>query len=283
MIEIFNMKGLEFLKGMESNSVDLILTDPPYITSRTSGMDKWNEKVKSNKFKQKTEAEWIAFKESLSCSIQQDLTEKDKENYIRYGDRFGKRFAYTTDYGDWDKEFTLDQLDCFIQEFYRVLKHRGTCIIFFDLWKISYLKERYENHKFKQIRFIEWLKTNPVPINSNLNYLTNSREIAISAVKKSKPTFHSKYDNGVYKFPIYSGKDRFHPTQKSLPLFIELIRKHSHEGDLVLDPFSGSGTTAVASLLTDRNFKGCEMIEEYHEKSIKRVEDYKQKKEKECT
>ena len=53
MIEIFNMKGLEFLKGVESNSVDLILTDPPYITSRTSGMDKWNEKVKSNKLQNK--------------------------------------------------------------------------------------------------------------------------------------------------------------------------------------------------------------------------------------
>lgn len=90
MIEIFKMEGLEFLKSVESNSVDLILTDPPYLTSRESGMNKWNEKVKSNKFKQKTEAEWRVFKESLSFLIQKELTEKDKENYIRYGDRFGK-------------------------------------------------------------------------------------------------------------------------------------------------------------------------------------------------
>ena len=73
----------------------------------------------------------------------------------------------------------------------------GTCIIFFDVWKISHLKELMEKHKFKQIRFIEWIKTNPQPINSGTNYLTNCREIALLGVKKGKPTFNSKYDNGI--------------------------------------------------------------------------------------
>ena len=69
-------------------------------------------------------------------------------------------------------------------------------------------------------------------------------------MKGSKPTFNSKYDNGlydneIYQFPIQGGKKRFHPTQKSLPLFEALIKKHSNEGDVVLDTFLGSGTTAI--------------------------------------
>ena len=105
-----------------------------------------------------------------------------------------------------------------------------------------------------------------------MNYLTNCREIALLAVKGGKPTFNSKYDNGIYQYPLYSGRDRFHPTQKSLPLFEELIRKHSNEGDVILDPFSGSGTTAVAAAKTSRNFIGCEIDKSFFEKSVERIE-----------
>ena len=103
------------------------------------------------------------------------------------------------------------------------------CIIFFDLWKVSYLKEAMEKYKFKQIRFIEWIKTNPVPLNQSVNYLTNSREIALLGVKCGKPTFNSKYDKGIYEYPIQGGKNRFHPTQKNIKLFEDLIKKHSNE------------------------------------------------------
>ena len=97
-----------------------------------------------------------------------------------------------------------------------------------------------EKHKFKQLRFIEWIKTNPQPLNSKINYLTNVREIALVGVKKNKPVFNSEYDNGIYMFPLQGGKNRFHPTQKSLKLFEELISKHSNENDVVLDTFLGS-------------------------------------------
>ena len=103
---------------------------------------------------------------------------------------------------------------------------------------------------------IEWIKTNPQPLNSKTNYLTNSREIAITCIKGSKPTFNSKYDNGIYHYPLQGGKNRFHPTQKSLKLFEDLIEKHSNEGDTVLDTFLGSGTTLIACKNTNRNFKG---------------------------
>lgn len=179
------------------------------------------------------------------------------------------RFRIDTVFGDWDKDFI--GLEDIIRETYRVLRSGGYFICFYDIWKITDLKNIMERSKYKQIRFIEWVKTNPVPINSKINYLTNSREIALTGVKVSKSTFNSSYDNGIYNYPIYSGKDRIHPTQKSLKLFIELIEKHSNKGDYVLDCFSGSATTAVAALKTGRNFIGCEIDKDYYNISVERI------------
>ena len=188
------------------------------------------------------------------------------------GEETGKdtdRFRISMDFGDWDKNFY--GLEEVFKEGYRILKDGGTMICFYDLWKIETIKRYYDNNKFKQIRFIEWLKTNPVPINSKINYLTNSREVAVLGIKKSNPTFHSSYDNGLYQYPICQDAGRFHPTQKPLAFMKELIEKHSNEGDIVLDCFSGSGTIGVAALTTNRKFLGCEISPEYYEKSLERM------------
>ena len=286
MIELDHQEGLQFLSAIPDNSVDLILTDPPYITSRESGMDKWVEHIEKqdasgsvNVMKEqdwldyKTESEWDTwFKNSnVKTESRESRLKKMKADFLKYGSIYGKKYAVTTKYGKWDSEFTVERLGLFIKHFYRILKTGGTCIIFFDLWKITHLREMLESEKFKQIRLVEWIKTNPQPINSKVNYLTNCREIALLGIKKSKPTFNSKYDKGIYEHPIQGGKQRFHPTQKSLPLFEELIKKHSNEGDLVLDCFAGSATTAVAAKNTGRNFIGCEMNEEYYNKSMERL------------
>lgn len=200
--------------------------------------------------------------------------EVSRETNFQSGEETGKdtdRFRVSMDFGDWDNIFF--GLDTVIKECYRILKPNGTLICFYDLWKISILKKYFENAGFKQIRFIEWLKTNPVPINSKINYLTNAREIAISGVKKNKPTFNSEYDNGIYKHPICHDKGRFHPTQKPLALIEELITKHSNEGDVVLDCFAGSGTCALAAYNQNRNFIGCEINKEYYEKAIQRLSE----------
>ena len=191
------------------------------------------------------------------------------------GEETGKdtdRFRISMDFGEWDKNFT--GLEIAIRECFRVLKDGGTMICFYDLWKIETLKSYLEAAGFVQIRFIEWIKTNPVPINSKINYLTNSREVAVLGVKKSKPTFHSEYDNGIYRYPICQDKGRFHPTQKPLALIADLINKHSNEGEIVLDCFAGSCTTGVAAVLNNRQFIGCELDAEYYEKAVQRLKDY---------
>lgn len=199
--------------------------------------------------------------------------EVSRETNFQSGEETGRdtdRFRVSMDFGDWDNNFT--GLDEVCKEAYRVLKKGGTFICFYDLWKITTLKEYMESAKFKQLRFIEWIKTNPVPLNSKTNYLTNAREIAILGVKGGKPTFNSEYDNAIYKYPICHDTGRFHPTQKPLELMKSLITKHSNEGDVVVDCFSGSGTTAVACIELNRNFYGCELDNTYFTKSIERIE-----------
>jgi site-specific DNA-methyltransferase (adenine-specific) len=264
-IEIKLQEGLEYLSTLQDKSIDLVLTDPPYIISRDSGMNTHYNTVKENERKNvqqvKTQEEWLAYK------AENGLTDDSKrENYIKYGTIYGKKYCVKTDYGDWDSKFTIEVLDQFIGEYYKKLRVGGTMIMFFDLWKLSELKSLFEKHKFKQIRFIEWIKTNPQPLNSRVNYLTNCREIALLGVKGGSPVFNGQYDNGIYQFPLQGGKNRFHPTQKSLPLFEELIKKHSNENSVVLDTFLGAGTTAFACKNTNRRFKGCEVDEEYYDK-----------------
>ena len=280
--EIKNIDGLCYLESLNNETINLVLTDPPYITSRKTGMDeqaKIVQKYSESKKNIKSEEDWKKFKtdeEWEKWMIKNNITDESKKkkelaklknNYLKYGSIYGKKYAVVTDYGDWDNNFTMEILEKFITHYFRVLKNGGTVIIFFDIWKITPLKEIMENVGFKQIRFIEWIKTNPQPLNSSTNYLTNCREIALLGVKKSKPIFNSKYDNGIYHYPLQS-KNRIHPTQKSLELFEELIKKHSNENDIVLDTFLGSGTTAIACKNTNRKFKGCELLKEYFDKIV---------------
>ncbi|MCP4050655.1 MAG: site-specific DNA-methyltransferase [bacterium] len=230
-----NTDALSFLKKIEPNSVDLVLTDPPYIVSRKTG-----------------------FKSIGSKSVE--------------------RFAVNMDFGKWDNQSIPQHnklIKQVIKEYFRVLKKSGTCIIWYDLFKIQTLKNFFESAGFSQIRFIEWVKTNPVPLNSKRNYLTNSREVALVAVKESKPTFNSEYDNGIYCGPIHrDGGGRIHPCQKPISITCQLIEKHSKPKDIVLDTFCGSATTLLCAKKTGRNYLGCEKDNKYFDLAVERLMKY---------
>jgi len=215
---------IEELSKIKSNSVDLILIDPPYLISRDSNFKNYSD-------------------------------EASKELVSKYGN-------LSIDFGDWDKEEL--NWDILLKEYYRILRKGGTLLTFYDIWKSSEIKESADKYKFKQPRVGCWTKNNPVPINSKSNYLSNANEYFFSFVKGGKPTFNSKYDNGLYKYPICHGKERYkHPTQKPLSLIRELIEKHSNPGDLVLDTFAGTGTTAHACVLSNRKYIMIEKNEVY--------------------
>ena len=185
-----------------------------------------------------------------------------------------KRFAVSMDFGKWDQ--TEVNLQDMANTFYDSLRHGGTAIIWYDVWKIGKLKDAMESAGFKMIRLIIWQKTNPVPLNMRSTYLSNSREMAVSGVRVGKPTFNSEYDSGIYEYPIprHNG-NRLHPTQKPLLLFEDLVRKHSNTGDLVVDPFLGSGTTGVAAVRNYRIFAGCDLDDKYVKIAGERIKSEK--------
>lgn len=205
------------LLNIKSNSIDLILTDPPYSISKKSNFKKGSDNIKFNKI--------------------------------------------SIDFGDWDKDIDLEKL---FKEYYRVLKPNGSLVIFYDIWKSDKIKKAAKISKFKQNRIGMWIKNNPTPVNSKINYLSNAVEYFFTFVKKNKPVFNSEYDKGIYNYPLCHGKQRtIHPNQKPLDLFKDLILKHSNNGDTILDTFGGSGTTAVASIETGRNYIIIENDKEY--------------------
>ena len=176
-------------------------------------------------------------------------------------------------YGEWDYGF--DQTE-WINLTAPIVKDGGSIIIFNDWKHASELVECLEKNGFVIKDLLRWEKTNPMPRNVNSRYVADY-EFAIWAVKgKKKWTFNKpvdvsylrpKFVHGV----VLGGSKRIHPTQKSLELFEDIIRIHSNKGDLIFDPFCGSGTTAVACKKLDRNFVGSEIDANYYQKAIKRI------------
>lgn len=155
----------------------------------------------------------------------------------------------------------------------------------YDIWKMQELRYAAEQAGFKQPRIGSWTKTNPVPVNSKINYLSNCREYFASFVKVGKPTFNSEYDTAdyygedIFYAPILHGVERTaHPTQKPLSIIEALIRKHSNKNDLVLDMFAGSGTTADACKRLSRNCIAIENNKEYFDIMQRRVNNTSRKK-----
>lgn len=224
---IYNEDCLSGIQHIPDNSIDLILTDPPYLISRDT-------------------------------------------NFSKGGGMSEKYGSISMDFGSWDKGGGID-MNILFSEIHRVLKRGGTVVMFYDIFKIGELNEIAKRIGLKQPRVGFWDKTNTVPINARVNYLSNCREYFVSFCKGKKGVFNSYYDKGVYSYPIVGGKDRFHPTQKPVLLMEDLIQTHSNKGDLVLDLFMGSGTTAIASINTYRNYLGFELDASFCAKAEERI------------
>ena len=111
-MNIENCEGRDFLKRLYNDSVDLILTDPPYIISHETGMNKLRDAIDSGKNLEKTESEWLKYVEENDAA---KTTSNAKENYMKYGTIYGTKYSVKTNYGEWDEKFTMDTLDEFIK------------------------------------------------------------------------------------------------------------------------------------------------------------------------
>ena len=218
--KIYNEDCLEGMKKIDDGSVDLIVTDPPYLINYRTG---WR---------------------------------KDKEH------RFGRVIL-----GDDDKEL----IKRYIEQCYRVLKDNSAMYMFCSMDKVDFFKQELEKH-FKIKNMIIWVKNNHTA--GDLKAQFGKKYEIIFLVNKGRKKFNGKRITDVWEFDRVSGKSQIHQNQKPVELIEFCIEKHSNEGNLILDGFMGSGTTAIACLNTNRNFIGFELDEGYYEAAIKRIDNH---------
>ena len=241
------IKGDSFcvLRKITPKSVDMIFADPPYFLS--SG--------------------------GISCSG-------------------GKQVS--VDKGDWDKSLGINERLSYHRKWIRlcreVLKDNGTIWISATLHSVYAIGVALEMEGFSIINNIIWQKTNPSP-NLACRCFTHSTETVIWARKQLTPTkkgVHTlnyelmKEENGgkqmkdVWTTSLTKPSEKKHgkhPTQKPLEVLERIILASTNENDLILDPFSGSGTTGIAANKLNRNFVGIDNSTEYLDLSIRRYKE----------
>lgn len=183
------------------------------------------------------------------------------------------------DFGFWDNNFDVCS---WISDYVSLLKKDGSIIIFCSYRYISYLVTELEKNGVDVKDIIVWRKSNPMPRNINRRYVQDLEFAVWGVKKKSKWTFNKPsnkpYLRSLFETSTVSGLERtFHPTQKSLKLMDEIIKIHTNEDDVILDPFMGSGTTGVSALSLHRKFIGIEVVDEYYQIAIDRIKQVSDK------
>ena len=167
------------------------------------------------------------------------------------------------DFGEWDKEADLFS---YMDKCAEILKAGGSFIIFNDWRNLGDIERHAVSLGLESKDMLRIEKTNPMPRNTNRRYVSDY-ECAVWFVKpKAKWVFNKLKDTYMRpKFMAPVSRGGLHPTQKDLKVMTDLVKIHSNKGDVVLDPFMGSGTTGVACMNTGRNFIGIELDDGYFE------------------
>lgn len=158
-----------------------------------------------------------------------------------------------------------------LEELTRTLcrKARGSVYMFCGSEQLSQIRQIMELEGLTT-RVIVWEKTNPSPLAGEYMWLSGI-ELCVFGRKKGA-TFNYFCRNSVIRLPSTQTTEKtIHPTQKPVDLMRTLLLASTKEGDLVLDPFMGSGTTAVACIKEKRNYIGFELCEEFYKKACKRI------------
>src|SRR5690625_3566228 len=170
-----------------------------------------------------------------------------------------------------DDKITFD-LQHFLDECSRV--SIGGNYIFCGIEQFGGIYKYFDNHKDFMVRQCAWRKTNPPPANGQHMWLSSMENCVFAKRRRTKFNEHCK--SAVWDFPV--GRSKLHPTQKPVQLFEYLLQSTSDEGEIILDPCIGSGTTAVAAINTNRQFIGIEKEPEYVEIAKRRIDEALAKK-----
>ena len=205
--------------------------------------------------------------------------------------------------GNWDKSFGVDKDFSFhvdwIMACRRVLKDKGTIWISGTYHSIYQCGFALQMTGYRILNDIAWYKPNASP-NIGCRCFTASHESLIWACKgkKAKYTFNyadmkhgswgkdfikrpDKQMRSVWAINTTPSKEKTagkHPTQKPLELLKRIIQASTNQGDLILDPFTGSSTSGIVSHLLKRNFIGIDTEKNFLDLSIRRFENNNNKK-----
>ena len=238
---------IEVLKDIPDNSVDLIFADPPYNLQLNGELFRPNQ------------------------------TKVDAVN------------------DEWDKFNSFEEYDRFtflwLKECKRILKENGSFWVIGTYHNIFRVGKIMQDLGYWILNDIVWIKTNPMP-NFKGTRFSNAHETLIWATKKEKSKYTFNYKSmkiynddkqmrSEWYIPICQGKERLkdengnklHSTQKPEELLFRIIISTSKAGDVVLDPFAGSGTTCVVAKRLKRKFIGIEKEQKYIKAAIKRVKN----------
>src|SRR5699024_3933971 len=240
-VSLYLGDSFELLKKIQQKSVDMIFADPPYFLSSGGITNSGGRMVSVNK-------------------------------------------------GDWDKRLTVEDKHLFNREWIRlckdVMSDKGTIWISGTLHNIYSIGLALEQEGFKILNNITWQKTNPPP-NLGCRNFTHSTETIIWAKKDIKAAKHifnykdmKETNNGKQMKDVWSGgltpknekKLGNHPRQKPLYILERILLASTEKGDKVLDPFIGSGTTALACENLQREIMGFDISEDYLKIARKRIE-----------
>lgn len=220
MADLWNGDCLEFMKQIPDGSVDLVVTDPPYLIETTGA----------------------------------GIYKQADKQYVKELNGIKDGFS----------EQVLDEL-C------RVMR-KINIYIFCSQKQIIPLLDYFVEKKKCNWNLLTWHKTNPVPACGN-KYLTDTEYILFFREKGVKINGEYKTKFTYYVTPLNTADKKLygHPTIKPVDILQNLIVNSSSPGDVVLDPFMGSGSTGIACNNTGRNFIGIELDKGYFETAKARI------------
>lgn len=233
---LINGDCLEALRSIDGDSVDLILTDPPY---------------------------------NLGLFMKERATNLKalRDNY------FGAAGWDNLEYDQWN-----ESMDSFFDEAARVMKPGGSMVVFMAVIKVESIIAQAVKHGFYYKTTGTWHKQNPMPRNMNLHFVNSTESWIYFTYGARVGTFNNegKVVHDYFESPVTPKSERRygkHPTQKPIALMDFFVEKLSNPGDLVLDPFMGSGSSGVSAIRNGRRFIGIELEETYYDIATNRIQD----------
>lgn len=185
-----------------------------------------------------------------------DLIITDPPYLVNYRDRTGRTVA-----NDDDPEAVLPAF----AEMFRVLKQGRYCAVFCGWSAIAQFSRAWEQAGFRTIGHIVWHKSYASHV-----WHTECRHESAFLLAKGYPSKPAAPVCDVQEW-AYSG-NKAHPTEKAVSILTPLVKAYSKSGDIVLDPFSGSGSTSVAAALAGRRYLGIELEQRYCEVARTRLQ-----------